>query len=207
MKKILCIGDSITDCGRLFGCPPLGNGYVSLLDRQCRERSLPVHFINRGVDGFTVLRLLERASSDYLALSPSLVTILIGINDVAMITDAPDAVQIEEAALDRFEERYRQLLTIFADAGIPVVLLEPFLFDEPWENRTWQPLRMRMAQRIRALAEDFSCPFVPLMAPLLAAGDASQLTTDGVHLTGKGHAVLASQLLPVLLQKMGICYE
>lgn len=27
MTRILCLGDSITDCGRLFSADPLGKGY------------------------------------------------------------------------------------------------------------------------------------------------------------------------------------
>ncbi|MBQ8306694.1 MAG: SGNH/GDSL hydrolase family protein [Blautia sp.] len=198
MKTILCIGDSITDCGRLFDFPPLGNGYVSLLASHFRERSSEIRFINKGVDGFTVLRLLERAASEYLHSEPDLVTILIGINDVAMIMDAHGSPRFVEKQLDRFEENYRHLLSVFREERIPFLVMEPFLFDEPWEMRTWQSLRMRMSDRIRSLAEEAGCPFVALQEPLMAAGPASALTIDGVHLTGKGHAVLTSQLLPVI---------
>ena len=31
MTRILCLGDSITDCGRLFSADPLGKGYVKQL--------------------------------------------------------------------------------------------------------------------------------------------------------------------------------
>ena len=35
---LLCLGDSITDCGRIFDLPPLGNGYVrQLADRLNNE--------------------------------------------------------------------------------------------------------------------------------------------------------------------------
>ena len=34
MTRLLCLGDSITDCGRLFLNPPLGNGYVQKLPGQ-----------------------------------------------------------------------------------------------------------------------------------------------------------------------------
>ena len=31
MPRLLCLGDSITDCGRLFSADPSGNGYVKIL--------------------------------------------------------------------------------------------------------------------------------------------------------------------------------
>ncbi len=42
---LLCLGDSITDCGRIFDLPPLGNGYVRQLANRLNneEKKLAGH--------------------------------------------------------------------------------------------------------------------------------------------------------------------
>ena len=64
MPRLLCLGDSITDCGRLFSADPSWK-------RICEAFS-PASFImpaidfsmeNRGIDGFTLERLLQNMDS------------------------------------------------------------------------------------------------------------------------------------------------
>ena len=57
MPRLLCLGDSITDCGRLFSADPSGNGYVKILSGLLHNAGYDFSMENRGIDGFTLERL------------------------------------------------------------------------------------------------------------------------------------------------------
>lgn len=85
MKHLICLGDSITDCGRIFDNPPFGSGYVQLLKERLTALNKNISVINCGVDGFTVSRLLTTAGNLSVPFKDSVVTILIGINDIGLM--------------------------------------------------------------------------------------------------------------------------
>ena len=59
MTHLLCLGDSITDCGRLFSPDPLGNGYVKQLSILLQDAGRYFSIENKGIDGFTLEKLLH----------------------------------------------------------------------------------------------------------------------------------------------------
>lgn len=93
-KRILFVGDSITDCGRerpIAGRNNLGDGYVSLINAML-EMDMPheqCRVLNCGISGNTVVDLAERWQSDVLDWSPHCITMMIGINDVWRHFDNP----------------------------------------------------------------------------------------------------------------------
>ena len=95
-KKLVILGDSITDCGRARpvgeGLPgALGNGYVNLFDAmaQVDHPAWKLRVVNMGTDGETSRDLLARWDTDCDALEPDIVAVLIGINDVCRQLDSP----------------------------------------------------------------------------------------------------------------------
>ncbi len=197
MKKIVCLGDSLTDSGRLFSRNGLGNGYVNELN-QILNKKTACTIINRGVDGFTVQRVLENLQRDCISQQPDLVTLLVGINDVALImnTDRSPAQQREMTA--QFSETYEELLIeIQKGCQCKVILAEPFIFPYPQEYLNWQPFVAEFSQIIGDLAVRYGASHVLLQEKLDQAvrelGYAS-ITTDGVHLTLQGHKIVAQAL-------------
>jgi lysophospholipase L1-like esterase len=96
VKKLVILGDSITDCGRARpvgeGLPgALGNGYVNLFDAmaQVDHPAWKLRVVNMGTDGETSRDLLARWDTDCDALEPDIVAVLIGINDVWRQFDSP----------------------------------------------------------------------------------------------------------------------
>ena len=85
MPRLLCLGDSITDCGRLFSADPSGNGYVKILSGLLHNAGYDFSMENRGIDGFTLERLLQNMDSWLEASDPDIVTVLIGINDIGLM--------------------------------------------------------------------------------------------------------------------------
>lgn len=199
--KILCLGDSLTDCNRLFSEDPLGDGYVSILSHCSENQIQKYRFINRGVDGFTVSRLLDLSRSQYLSLQPDRITILIGINDISLMLNTNRTEAQRQALMDQFCKNYEQLIRTLRIATKEIVLMEPFVFPYPAEFRLWEPYVKTMSERIAALTEKYNLTFLPLQETLSEAAGIygfPAITIDGVHLTEKGHAILTEQLKPLI---------
>src|SRR4029079_2285392 len=81
--KFVFAGDSITQWGMQLA-PALGSGYPFML--ACRlaakRPDLLLSFVNAGIAGNTIVDLSARWERDVLALTPDLITIMIGVNDV-----------------------------------------------------------------------------------------------------------------------------
>lgn len=198
MKTLICLGDSITAANRLFSQNALGEGYVSMLPPLFPDFQI----YNKGVDGFTISRVLQKARQDCIHLSPDLVTVQVGINNIGLLlnTDRTDAQQ--KQMLASYVLEYTDLLKqITGQTPARVVLLEPFVFPYPEEFAGWIPWVKALSGHIRELADIFGCAFLPLHDLLnqeaMRLGFAS-VTTDGVHLTRHGHALLAKRLARVL---------
>ena len=205
--KLVCLGDSITDCGRLWEYPPLGNGYVKCMSQLAEEQKHALHFQNCGVDGFTIARLLENAP-DYARLSADIITILIGINDIGLMMNTGRTTAQKDQMLSECIERYRHLLSALSDNNpqkrktTQIILMEPFIFPYPEEFRLWMPYVKKMSQEIKALAGHFRFPYVLLQDTLIDAGETfgwNHITIDGIHLTAKGHQLLALKLWKQIL--------
>lgn len=201
--NILCLGDSLTDCGRLYTASPLGNGYVRLMDRYRKEHRLNWRFTNRGYDGFTVMRLLQALSGDPLSPSPDIITILIGINDVALMRNTCVLPEQQDKLMARFSDNYNRLVERLKAHTNRILLMEPFLFPWPLEYLTWMPRLLEMSRKISSLAREHGCLYLPLHEYLNQRAEElgpETVTTDGVHLTERGHELLAERLLPALTE-------
>lgn len=204
MKRILCLGDSITDCGRFFSSSPLGDGYVNLLSHMLTSAGFPHEMINFGIDGFTVARLLENAES-YAARRGDIITILIGINDIGLMMNTCRTPEQQVEMMQDFSRHYSELLTILSNSSGSILLMEPFIFPWPAEYRNWIPHVETMSGEIRALAEKYGLPYIPLHQALNDQArryGLDMITLDGIHLTPQGHELLAQKLFCALRNKL-----
>src|SRR5690606_14706489 len=119
----------------------LGRGYAFLAAARLLER-LPggsLRVFNRGISGNRVTQLAERWKADCLDLRPTVVSILIGVNDTwhGTAKGTPE----NGVPLDRYEATYRQLLqeTAAALPGVRLVLCEPFVLRCGAVNEAWFP--------------------------------------------------------------------
>lgn len=204
MTRMLCLGDSITDCGRFFDNYPLGNGYVRLLSDFIETRRTGVSIINCGVDGFTVERLLANARDNYLLLEPDIITILIGINDIGLMMNTGRTPVQQESMMKDFFRKYDNLLEILSSEDRKIILMEPFIFPWPQEYCRWIPPVKTMSKGIDELARKYHLPYLRLHDHLNEEGRRYGLdfiTTDGIHLSEAGHEILARALADLLLQR------
>lgn len=185
--KLLFQGDSITDAGRdRADCHDLGEGYPKYAAKYLREShpEIDFEFIDLGISGNQTKDLVARLQSDFLAIDPDIVSILIGINDVWHHAGEQDWIPAEV-----FEERYRTVLeAIKHHTNAKIMMLEPFLI--PIEDKA--VFRIDLAPKIeiiRKLAREYADVYMPTDGLLQAAfigDDPLTFAADGVHPTPKG---------------------
>ena len=196
MKQFLFLGDSITDCNHCFDPENLGFGYVREISNilHTYDKTETYEIINKGNDGFTVSSVLLIWKASLSALSPDFITILVGINDLAVIKNTG---LTESVALAQFRDRYHTLLTeLRKTCSCPMLLMEPFIFPYPREYAAWEPALLKMQSIIRELSVVHKLNYMPLAEDLREAANAygsNHLTTDGIHLTAFGHELLAKK--------------
>jgi len=195
--RILFTGDSITDCGRnREQSGSQGSGYVSFLAARLQAYipSPDLQVWNRGISGNRASDLVARYDADLLALNPTIVSILIGINDVWRRYDRNDPTPANV-----FEKNYRTLLEkIDKDLKARVVLLEPFLLHVPEDRYAWREDLNPKIDVVRKLAAEFGTELIPLdglFAKMATQAPARHWAGDGVHPSSAGHALIAEAWL------------
>ena len=201
MKKILFLGDSITDMGRdynrddVFG---LGMAYPFVVASEL-SRIDPLNYkvYNRGISGNRVVDLYARIKKDVWNLEPDYLGILIGINDIWHEIDIANGVDIE-----RYEKVYRMLVedTIKNVPGIKIALMEPFVLSGSATNNAKEKFDeiKDYAKVVKKIAKDYNLSFIPLQNKF---DDYSNKYTpeaylvDGVHPTIAGATLIADSWL------------
>lgn len=185
--KLLFAGDSITDCGHLWDSSPLGNGYVSMIADQFFKQNASIEIVNRGYNGYRCIDLLRRWDEICVKESPDYVTILIGINEVG------SAMEGMSEDIDGFHETYSKLLE---KTSSKIILMEPFLFKKPAYLLTWRTYFDTICKELNELSKEYRLPLIHLQEPLnkmVEQYGIDAVTTDGIHLTTRGHKLLADK--------------
>lgn len=197
---ILFQGDSVTDCGRDRGNPNgLGDGYVSVISKILKEEfsDYNLTIYNRGVSGNRAADLRLRWQRDCIDLKPTIVTILIGINDVWRRYDANHITSAES-----FERSYRKILQkVKGELGAKIVMMEPFVNPFPDDRKAWREDLDPKLEVVRKLAKEFKADLISLDEIFAKAYDANlpdHYAYDGVHPTPAGHELIAKSWLEKL---------
>ncbi|MEM8783224.1 MAG: SGNH/GDSL hydrolase family protein [Planctomycetota bacterium] len=200
-------GDSITDAGRdrqawhANNPMGLGGGYARDAAAMVLAEHGPgaVKIFNRGVGGDRIHELAARWDADCLALKPTVLSVLVGVNDVWHgLTDSSRGVSAKMYAAE-----LRRLLTD-AREKLPglrlIVLAEPFVLacgagaELPFEPEL-SGRRALVREIAEGLAKDGPVAFVAYQDVFNAAIDRGlspeHLAHDGVHPTMSGHMLMA----------------
>jgi lysophospholipase L1-like esterase len=187
---IVFFGDSITDTGRGWDDGELGVGFVSLVNRELQSdpTTSGCTVLNRGVSGDTALDLRHRFQRDVLDLNPTVVSILVGVNDTWL-----NVTYDEGTTPPRYEVELDAMCATLAERGVRLVLMDPFMIEIDNEMRTWRrDLDARIAA-VGRLAARYGAIHIPTDSLINAAP--GQMTEDGVHPTPAGHRFLADSWL------------
>ncbi len=205
-QKLVFIGDSITDCGRvrpiaegLFD--PLGKGYVTFVDALLNTvyPELAIRVVNVGSSGDNVLNLKNRWQTDVLDLKPDWLSVMIGTNDVWRQFDIPKITE-GHVLPDIYERTYDELLAETRPMLKGLVLMTPFFV----ESNPADPMRARMDEYgaiVRKLAKKHDALFVDTQAAFNAALQhchSAALAWDRVHPNQTGHMIIAKAFLDAI---------
>ena len=203
--RILFQGDSITDGARGRNADPnhiLGHSYAFLVAAKFGalypERHLD--FLNRGISGNKIPDLAKRWQTNTIDLKPTVVSILIGVNDVWHPMNAGQKVSVSE-----FETGYDKLLAE-TSAALPdakIILCEPFITpgkatSEKWD--IWQGHVKQFQSVVAKLGAKYHAPVVKLQRVFDDAckrAPAEYWVWDGVHPTYAGNQLIADEWVRV----------
>jgi lysophospholipase L1-like esterase len=191
---ILFQGDSITDAGRKKdqqdsnNSSALGSGYVTLAAAEILKKSAGknINIYNKGISGNKVYQLADRWEEDCLKIKPTVLSILIGVNDFWHALDGKYAGTIET---------YRKDLTTLLSRtkdnlpDVKLIIGEPFaVIGVKSVTEKWYPAFNDYRAAAKEIADQFKAVFVPYQSIF----DKAQKNAPGVYWTKDGvHPSLA----------------
>lgn len=202
-SKLLMIGDSVTDCDRLYDAIPagwgsFGNGYVNLVNA-CLTGLAPEYQIavyNKGISGNTVVDLQQRWQQDVLDLQPDYVSVMIGINDVWRHFDAV-MQPMEKVDEETFRNTYEELIQKTKPVVKQMYLIGAFMMIET-KDYPMRKMVERYADITKELAKKYELPYIDVQARMDAFMEslpAYTLSSDHVHPNVQGHMIVAKAFL------------
>lgn len=198
------LGDSITEGGHY-------HRYVELFYcTRFPEQQLEV--VDCGIRGETAPGALRRLQWDCLTKKPTVVSVMLGMNDVGRtFYKYKDSQDFEKKCNERAETYDQAMLTltkVLLDAGVKVVLIKPSIFDDTADMPVPRlpgcgAALAGYATRVQAIAEDFKLATVDFNGPMSAINVQQQkqnpqfsiVGPDRVHPTEPGHLVMAYEFL------------
>ncbi len=197
---ILFQGDSITDGARGRNSDLnhiLGHGYQYILAGQLLADNIGknIEIINRGISGNRISDLYGRWQEDCLNLNPTVLSILIGINDIAF-----KYINGSGSDPDRFEKIYCNLIdeVLEHNPDTFLVIMEPFygVSPDPDIHAHYVPRIDAMREKAKVVAEKYDAVFVPLQDifdNFAKEYDIFDALWDGIHPTVLGHQLIANR--------------
>jgi lysophospholipase L1-like esterase len=199
--RIITLGDSITK-----GVRPgvtASQTFASLLQRDLQKQGIRAEVLNAGVGGETTEGALKRLAKDVLAKKPHLVTVMYGTNDCYVDRGKTDS----RVPLESYQTNLANLVAHLQKAGIQVVLMtEPAYAENGPKNGIGEDSNLRLGHYMKAcrfVAKDKGVPLVDHFAHWTALLEKkvklAPWTTDGYHLSPRGHEDAAHRILQVML--------
>lgn len=197
---ILFQGDSITDMHRkkddmtANSTSALGSGYAllaasALLNKYPGEN---LHIYNKGISGNKVYQLAERWDADCLDIKPTVLSILVGVNDFWHTL-----VNGYKGTLKTYQDDYKALLdrTKQKLPDVKLIIGEPYaVIGVKAVDASWYPAFNDYRHAAREIAESYGAVFIPyqdIYDKALQAAPGGYWTVDGVHPSLAGAQLMA----------------
>lgn len=176
-NHVVFVGDSITDFCDLDKYYPTLNAY------------------NRGISADTTVGLSQRMNESVFDLSPSLVVLQIGVNDMHILSRTNDQIA------DTYNDILSAIRQRFPKLPIIVQSLYPLADTDKWKlNTPYGKQVTDMNERLRELARVHKCKYADVYPTLCDENGSFSLeyTGDGLHPNGVGYLKIRETLLPLI---------
>lgn len=197
---VLFQGDSITDAGRnreaageANSASAMGKGYAWMAASQVLVESpeAGLKMFNRGISGDKVFQLADRWQADCLDIKPSVLSILVGVNDFAHVHKWKG-----EGSVAKYESDYHALVKRTKDAlpNVKLIICEPFVLKVGLVDDSWLPGFAEYRAAAKRVAEKGGARFVEFQTMFDRAVKFAPPETwaaDGVHPSTLGAALMA----------------
>jgi lysophospholipase L1-like esterase len=207
---VLFQGDSITDGNRTRNNDwnhVMGHGfaYIAASRLWCDFPERNLHFFNRGVSGNKITDLAARWQTDAVDLQPDVISILVGINDIAAYINGN-----KDFSADNYEKNYRELLekTKQALPHVQLILCNPFMLplgrviDNLTQYQTELSLRSSIVEKLSIEFDAIHIPFQTIFDKAIEKIAANYWIWDGIHPMPAGHELMAREWLHVVGKKV-----
>ncbi|HEY4334653.1 MAG TPA: SGNH/GDSL hydrolase family protein [Puia sp.] len=198
---ILFQGDSITDFHRKRddnnpnSPAALGTGYpfLAAADLLYRDPEKNLRIYNKGVSGNKVYQLAERWQTDCLDLKPTVLSILVGVNDFwhTLVNGYTGTIKTYRDDFKTLLDRTKQQLP-----DVKLIIGEPYaVIGVKAVDDKWYPAFNDYRQAAREIAENFNAAFIPyqeIYDKAQKSAPGSYWTADGVHPTLAGARLMAA---------------
>lgn len=200
MTRILFVGDSITDAGRIYDNPAdVGRGYAMFVKAFLGVQYPDYEFFNRGINGNRVVDIYARVKKDIINLKPDVLSIFVGVNDVRYEIEGNFGTETS-----KFITIYKMLLDDIKEAlpSVKIFLITPFVLEGRSTKNTdaipdrFERLKIGVAEKaeaVKAIAAEYNLPVMELQSEFnnaVLSMPVDRLTVDGVHPTPEGHELI-----------------
>lgn len=203
-------GDSITDGNRTRNNDwnhVMGHGYQYIIASKLWYEfpAKGFHFFNRGISGNKIPDLLARWQSDTLDLKPDLLSVLIGINDIAASIEGN-----RDFSIDNYRDGYVSLLEKNRESlpNIQLVLCDPFVLPVGKVKDKWTKY-LTEAQNRQAVVKELAAKYDAIHVSFQSAFDKALVKApaeywiwDGIHPMPAGHELMAREWLRHVRKKL-----
>jgi lysophospholipase L1-like esterase len=201
---ILFQGDSITDAGRnktdikANAISYWGSGYALIAGSHLLKTypAKNLQIFNTGISGNKVYQLADRWDKDCLAIKPTVLSILVGVNDFwHTLTNG------YTGTIDTYRDDYKKLLdrTKQALPDVKLIIGEPFaVLGVKAVTDAWYPKFNEFRQAAKEIADTYQATFIPYQSVFdeaIKQAKGSYWTADGVHPSAAGVTLMAEAWL------------
>lgn len=207
MKKIVFIGDSITDMKRdreNINLPfAYGYSHVFFTEGYLAE-NYPNSYqvVNKGVAGSKIIDLLNRLDSDVINENPDYVVILDGVNDIWHKISINSGIDLD-TYLNTFKIIIDRIKKLLGDTKI--IIMEPFFLKGMETNNYIKEFNelFSYTKELEKLCLDYNINYIKLQDVFTKLGKENgneYYLYDGIHPTACASKIISSKFLEVFLK-------
>lgn len=204
-SRILFFGDSITDIkfNRRFNYKLKGKKIYALnLSRVIKKKCPKAKIFYKGIASNRVYHLYDRMTKDCINLKPSVIILLIGVNDAWEHYVPEEYPALRRPMKPHLDEIYRRIKTELDD--VQILCLLPFMIDTQADKLPFHKILDEYTEVLRQTAVENDAEIVDLQSLFYKAQkeiEPKKLAVDGIHPTNLGHKIISDEILKHLTFK------